>query len=196
MTLLHGGYPKVLERPSAPWLWFSSYLQTYLERDVRAMSVVQELSAFRRFLDLVATKHGQILNKFYIAGRLGMSVPSVGRWLDILEATGQVLIAPPFFDDFGKRLIKSPEVYIADSGLACHWLGIETDAELEKSLFLGAIFEGFVASEIVKSQLNVGRRREIYYFRDQRGLEVDFIAPGRDASATFIEMKSSRTVTP
>ena len=196
MTLLHGGYPEVLARPRAARLWFSSYLQTYLERDVRAMSAVQELSSFRRFLALVATRHGQILNKSDLAGPLGMSVPSVARWLDILEATGQVLVVPPYFENFGKRLIKSPKVYIADSGLACHLLGIETDAELEKSPFLGAIFEGFIASEIVKSQLNAGRRREIYYFRDQQGLEVDFIVPGRDASATFIEVKSSRTVTP
>lgn len=195
-TLLHGGYPEVLARPKSAQLWFSSHLQTYLERDVRAMSVVQELAAFRRFLALVASRHGQVLNKSDFAAPLGMSVPSVARWLDILEATGQVFIVPPYFENLGKRLIKSPKVYIADSGLACHLLGIETEAELERSPFLGAIFEGFIAGEIVKSQLNAGRRRELYYFRDQQGLEVDFVVPGRNASATLIEAKASRTVTP
>ena len=109
-----------------------------------------------------------------------MSVPGIGRWLDILEATAQIFLVPPYFENFGKRLIKSPEVYIADAGLACHLLGIETEAELEKSPFLGALFEGFIAGEIVKAQFNAGRRRELYYFRDQQGLEVDFLVTQAD----------------
>ena len=118
-----------------------------------------------------------MLNKTDLAAPLGMSVPGITSWLSILEATHQVLIVPPYFENLGKRLIKSPRVYIADSGLACHLLGIETEAELKKSPLLGEIFEGFIASEILKAQLNAGRRREIYYFRDQQGLEVDFVLP-------------------
>ena len=125
-----------------------------------------------------------------------MSVPSIGRWLDILEATAQVLIVPPYFENFGKRLIKSPKVYIADSGLACHLLGIETEAELKRSPFYGALFEGLVASEIVKTQVNNGRRKEVYYFRDQQGLEVDFLVPGKSGTTHLIEAKASKTVTP
>jgi hypothetical protein len=193
-TLLRGGYPEVLARPQATSLWFSSYLQTYLERDVRGITAVQDLAMFRRFLALLATRHGQILNKSDIAAPLGMSVPSVGRWLDILEATAQIIVVQPFFENLGKRIIKSPRIYFSDSGLACHLLGIETDAELEKSPFLGAIFEGFIAAEIVKAQANAGKRREIYYFRDQQGLEVDFIVPGKNASVTLIETKASKTV--
>lgn len=195
-TLLRGGYPEVLARPVAARLWFSSYLQTYLERDVRAVRSVQKVAIFRRFLALVARQHGQVLNKSELASPLGMSIPGIGKWLDILEATGQALIVQPYFENLGKRLIKSPKVYIADSGLACHLLGIETEAELEKSPFLGALFEGFIASEIVKAQLNAGRRRELYYFRDQQGLEVDFVVPGQNASVTLVEAKSSHTVTP
>ena len=159
--MLRGGYPEVLARPQAASLWFSSYLQTYLERDVRSISAVQDLVSFRQFLGIVASRHGQVLNKSDLAAPLGMSVPSVGRWLDILEATAQILVVPPYFDNFGKRLIKSPKIYIADSGLACHLLGIETEAELAKSPFQGALFEGFIAAEIVKSQINAGRRREL-----------------------------------
>jgi predicted AAA+ superfamily ATPase len=125
-----------------------------------------------------------------------MSVPGIARWLDILEATAQVLIVPPYFENLGKRIIKSPKVYIADSGLACHLLGIETEAELKKSPFLGALFEGFVAAEIVKAQIHAGQRRELYYFRDQQGLEVDFVVPQKGGRLRLIEAKASRTVKP
>ena len=196
VSLLRGGFPEVLARPHAASLWFSSYLQTYLERDVRAISAVQDLATFRRFLALVASRHGQVLNKSDLAAPLGMSVPSVGRWLDILEIPGQMLVAPPYFENLGKRLIKSPKIYVADSGLACHLLGIDSEAEMEKSPFLGALFEGFIAAEIVKAQANSGRRRELYYFRDQQGLEVDFIVPARGGGMRLIEAKTSRTVAP
>ena len=108
----------------------------------------------------------------------------------------QILIVPPFYENLGKRLIKSPKVYLADSGLACHLLGIDTAAELAKSPFLGTLFEGFIASEIVKAQDNSGRRRELYYFRDEQGLEVDFLMPGRGGSVSLVECKAGRTVTP
>lgn len=196
VSLLRGGYPEVLARPRSSPLWRSSYLQTYLERDVRAISNVQDLMTFRRFLALVASRHGQVMNKTDLAAPLGMSVPSVGRWLDILEATAQILIVPPFFENLGKRIIKSPKIYIADSGLACHLLGIDSQAELRKSPFRGALFEGFVAAEIIKAQVNAGRRRELYYFRDQQGLEVDFVLPRRGGGLRLVETKASKTVTP
>jgi hypothetical protein len=196
VNVLRGGYPEVLARPLAASLWFGSYVQTYLERDVRAISAVQDLVSFRRFFAIVASRHGQVLNKSDLAAPLGMSVPSVGRWLDILEATAQILIVPPYFENLGKRLIKSPKLYIADSGLACHLLGIETEAELGRSSFLGTLFEGFIAAEIVKAQVNAGRRREIYYFRDQQGLEVDFVVPVRGGGIRLVEAKASATATP
>jgi uncharacterized protein len=197
VSLLRGGYPEVLARPGATRLWFSSYVQTYLERDVRAVTAVKDLATFRRFLALVASRHGQVLNRTGLAAPLGVSVPTVTQWLSVLETTGQVLIVPPFYDNLGKRLIKSPKVYIADSGIACHLLGIDTAAELARSTFLGPLFEGFVASEITKSQVNAGRRPELYYFRDEQGLEVDFLVPGRrGASVALVECKAGRTVTP
>ena len=196
VSLLRGGYPEVLARPRAAPFWFSSYLQTYLERDVRALSAVHDRAAFRRFLGIVASRHGQILNKSDLASALGMSVPGIARWLDILEATGQILLLPPYFANLGKRLIKSPKLYIADSGLACHLLGIESEAELKKSPFCGALCEGFVAAEIAKSQLNRGYRRELYYFRDQQGLEVDFLLPRKGGGVRLVEVKASSTVTP
>jgi hypothetical protein len=196
VSLRLGGYPEVLARPAAAALWFGSYLQTYLERDVRSISAVQDLPTFRRFLALVASRHGQVLNKSDLAAPLGVSVPSVSRWLDILEMTGQIALVPPYFENFGKRLIKSPKVYVADSGLACHLLGIRTEAELGRSPFLGVLFEGFIAAEILKRQLHAGRRRELYYFRDQQGLEVDFLVPSPAGGLTLLEAKATRTVRP
>jgi len=103
---------------------------------------------------------------------------------------------PPYYEDVGKRLRKSPRLYVADSGLACHLLGIESSAELERLPFRGALFEGFVATEIAKAQVHSGRRRELYWFRDDKGLEVDFLFPGRGAKTTLVECKATRTVWP
>jgi hypothetical protein len=196
VSLLRGGYPEALARPAAARLWLASYLQTYLERDVRAVTAVKDLATFRRFLALLASRHGQILNKTDLAAPLGVSVPTIAQWLGVLETTAQILIVPPFYENLGKRLIKSPKVYFADSGLACHLLGIETAAELERSPFLGALFEGFIAAEIAKGQVNAGGRRELYHFRDEQGLEVDFLVPERGGSVALVECKAGRTVTP
>lgn len=194
VSLLYGGFPEVLARPKSRELWFASYLQTYLERDVRAITNVRDLVTFRRFLALLASRHGQILNKTDLAAPLGVSVPTIGEWLKVLESTGEIIVVPPYFDNFGKRLIKSPKIYWGDSGLACHLLGIRSASELERSPFLGPLFEGFVASEILKSQINQGLRRELYYFRDQQGLEVDFLLPRPSAGLWLIEAKAGKTV--
>lgn len=196
VSLLRGGFPEVAARPAAARLWFGSYVQTYLERDVRAVSAIRDLATFRRFLGLVTTRCGQLLNKTDLAAPLGVSVPTVTEWLSILEITGQIALVPPYFESFGKRLVKSPKLYLLDSGLAAFLLGIESEADLARSPFLGALFEGLVASEIVKRQLNAGRRRELYYFRDQQGLEVDFVVPTRGRRLLLIEAKASRTVRP
>jgi predicted AAA+ superfamily ATPase len=127
---------------------------------------------------------------------LGVSVPTVGEWLRVLEITGQIILAPPYFENFGKRLLKSPKVYLGDSGMACYLLGISTQAELERSPFLGALFEGYIAAEILKSQINRGRRKELHYFRDQQGLEVDFLFPYGGGGLWMVDCKASRTVLP
>jgi len=196
VSLLYGGYPEVLARPAGRGLWFSSFIQTYLERDVRAVINVRDLAVFRRFLALLASRHGQILNKSDLAAPLGVSVPTISDWLHVLEVTGQIILVPPYFENFGKRLIKSPKMYVGDSGLACYLLGITTQAELDRSPFLGALFEGYVASEILKTQVNQGQRKELYHFRDQQGLEIDFLFPRRQCGLWMVECKASRTLQP
>lgn len=196
VDLLSGGFPEVLARPRTAGLWFESYIQTYLERDVRGVLAVHDLAVFRRFLALVSSRHGQILNKTDLAAPLGLSVPGITKWLDVLLVTGQILLVPPYFENFGKRLIKSPKLFIADPGLACHLLGIRSRLELERSPFLGAVFEGMVAAEILKTQTNAGRRGELYYFRDQQGLEVDFVVPVGKGGILLADAKAARSVTP
>jgi predicted AAA+ superfamily ATPase len=196
VTLLHGGYPEAVARPAIARLWFSSYVQTYLERDVRAVTAVKDLATFRRFLALLATRHGQVLNRSALAAPIGVSVPTISQWIGVLETTAQVLVVPPFYENLGKRLVKSPKIYLADSGLACHLLGIDTAAELAKSPFRGSLFEGFIGAEIVKAQVNAGGRHELYHFRDEQGLEVDFVVGRRAGSVSLVECKATRTVVP
>ena len=194
VNMLHGGFPEVVVRPKA--LWFASYLQTDLERDVRSITNVRDLVTFRRFIALLASRHGQILNKTDLAAPLGVSVPTISEWLHVLEITSQIMIVPPYFENLGKRLVKTPKVYWGDSGLACYLLGITSEAELQRSPFLGQLYEGFVAAEILKSQVNQGGRKELYYFRDHQGLEVDFLLPRPNAGLWLIECKAGKTVRP
>jgi len=196
VSVLRGGFPEVIARPAGTSLWFRSYVQTYLERDVRAVSAIRDLATYRRFLALLASRCGQILTKTDLAAPLGISIPTLTHWLSILEVTGQIILVPPFFENFGKRLIKSPKIYFVDSGLACHLLAIEDEKTLTHSPFLGPLFEGFVASEVLKQQLAAGGARQIYYFRDQQGLEVDFVIPTGHRRLLIVEVKASRTAAP
>ena len=197
VSLLRGGFPEVVvARPGVARLWFSSFLQTYLERDVRAVAEVRHVATFRRFLGLLASRTGQILNRSDLAGPLGVSVPTISHWIDVLQTTALVLLVSPFYENFGKRLVKSPKLYLADPGLACHLLGLHTLSALESSPFLGPVWEGFVATEIVKQQVNAGRRQELYWFRDQQGLEVDFVYPETAERLVLVEAKATRTPRP
>lgn len=193
VSLLKGGFPEVLARPSTQDIWFRSYVQTYLERDVRTVLAIKNLAIPRRFLALLATRVGQALNKTALSGPLGVSVPTITEWLGVLEITAQIVIVPPFYENFGKRITKAPKIYFADPGLAAHLLGIETEATLARSPFLEPLFEGLVASEIVKQQIHHGRPKALYHFRDRQGLEVDFIIPREENRLTLIEAKATRT---
>lgn len=196
VSLLNGGFPEVLDHPRSRRTWFRSYIQTYLERDVRAVTSIRDLATFRRFLALLASRCGQLLNKTDIAAPLGVSVPTITSWLSVLEITSQIALVPPFYENFGKRLVKSPKLYFLDSGLACHLLGIESEKDLGKSPFLGPVFEGFVAAEILKRQINTGYSKSLYYFRDRQGLEVDFLLDFGGRRLALVEAKATRSPVP
>ncbi len=196
VSIFRGGFPEPLARPIVADTWFRSYIQTYLERDVRAISSIRDLAVFRRFLSILASRVGQILNRTDLAAPLGVSVPTISEWMSILEITSQIILVPPYYENFGKRMIKSSKVYFVDSGMLCHLLGIDSEQMLFNSPFFGSIFEGFIASEILKMQYNSGKRRELYFFRDQQGLEVDFLIPTGNKKLNLLECKASRTITP
>ncbi|MBX7256473.1 MAG: ATP-binding protein [Candidatus Hydrogenedentes bacterium] len=196
VSVFRGGFPEVIQRPKAADIWFRSYIQTYLERDVRSVTSIRDLSTFRRFLALLASRCGQILNRTDMAAPLGVSVPTISQWLSILEITGQILLVPPFYENFGKRIMKSPKLYFMDTGLLCHLLGIANEKSLGESVFLGPVFESFVASEIVKLQIHSGRSKSLYFFRDLKGLEVDFLVPLGDRRVVLLEAKATKTPNP
>lgn len=196
VSLLRGGFPEVLAKPATSDLWFRSYVRTYLERDVRAVSNIRDLATFRRFLGLLASRCGQMLNKTDLAAPLGVSVPTISEWLSILEVTGQILLIPPYYENFGKRMVKTPKLYFVDSGLASSLLGIRNTVMLRDSPFRGALFEGFVASEITKHRVSRGQGRSLYYFRDRQGLEVDFVVEVGNRKLLLIEAKATSTPRP
>ena len=193
---LVGGFPEVVLNPSAAYIWFRSYVQTYLERDIRQVTAIRDLATFRRFMALLATRCGQMLNKTDLAAPLGVSVPTITQWLSILEITGQIILVPPFYENFGKRLVKTPKLYFVDSGLLCHLLGIRDKSMLRDSPFRGAVHEGVVASEILKHRLNRGMDRGLYYFRDRQGLEVDFLVDLGNSRVLLLEAKATSTPRP
>ncbi|MYB33877.1 MAG: ATP-binding protein [Gammaproteobacteria bacterium] len=196
VSLLRGGFAEVVKKPAIADIWFQSYIQTYLERDVRGIAAIKDLSVFRRFMGLLASRHGNMLNKTDLAAPLGVSVPTISSWLNTLEITSQIIIVPPYFENFGKRSVKSPKLYFTDSGLVCYLLGIDSMETMLKSPFYGTLFEGFVASEVIKYQANSYRRTELYYFRDQQGLEVDFVIPQGAGKLLLVEAKATKTLVP
>jgi len=194
--ILQGGFPEAVKKSAIADIWFQSYIQTYLERDVRSIAAIKDLSVFRRFMGLLASRHGNMMNKTDLAAPLGVSVPTISSWLNILEITGQIIVVPPYFENFGKRLVKSPKLYFTDSGLVSYLLGIDSMEAMLKSPFHGALFEGFVASEVIKYQASHYRRIELYYFRDKQGLEVDFVVPQGAGKLLLVEAKATKTLVP
>lgn len=189
-----GGYPEPRLRPDARDLWMSSYIRTYVERDVRQLHNVQDLRAFETFVVLAASRHGQELNMASVSRETGISQPTVKSWLGALEAAYLVHLLQPYFENFGKRLVRSPKLYYLDPGLACT-LTRQPSAEAALAGAMGgALFEGLVVSEAVKVFTNAGRRPELYFWRSQDGLEVDLLVPTGDGLLP-VEIKSTATPT-
>ena len=194
--LLRGGYPEVWQRPKLAERWFRSYLQSYIEKDVRDVTQVRDLALFRRFMSLAAARTGQLLNRSELAMPLGVSVPTITQWVDVLEVTGIVQLVQPYYENFDKRLVKTPKLFFNDTGLLCHLLGFDSLQALEKTTLIGSVFESFVASELVKQQLASGKSRGLFFFRDNHGLEVDFVVPRPNGRVELVEVKWTKTPLP
>jgi predicted AAA+ superfamily ATPase len=171
----NGGYPDPALHPEKRDLWIASYIQTYIERDVRQLLRVQDLRTFETVLALCAARHGQELNVADIARAAGISQPTVKTWVSLLEAAYIVRLLPPYFENFGKRVIKSPKVYFLDSGLVCA-LTRQPGAEAALAGAMGgALFEGLIISEAYKVFSLRGKRPDLFFWRSQDGLEVDLV---------------------
>jgi hypothetical protein len=194
--LLRGCYPEIRSNPDVDrQLWCSSYIQTYLERDVRQIVNIGDLNTFDRFLRICAGRTGQILNMSEIARDVGISVPTVKKWISILEASYQVYLLPPHFQNFGKRIIKSPKLYFLDTAIATFLMGLHESEPTVKGPMIGPLFETLVVSEWVKAFLHRGEKPELFYWRSKSGLEIDLVID-RNRRLYPIEIKASATLLP
>jgi hypothetical protein len=186
--MLLGGYPELHSRGLDAERFYGDYLATYLERDVRSILGVRSLRDFDRFMRLCAARTGQLVSYSSLATDLGVSPNTVKSWLSVLNASNIVFLLEPYFENLGKRIVKTPKLYFLDTGLCSYLLGARTSEDLVRSPMLGAIFETHVLGQIVRNFANQGRRREIYFYRDHHGREVDFLIPSAGRFA-LIECK-------
>lgn len=194
--LWRGGYPALHagHRRPDPAHWFSAYVATYLERDVRQLLNVGNLMTFQRFLAMCAARSGQLLNLNSLASDCGISQPTARQWLTVLQASHLVTLVPPYHRNFGKRLVKTPKLYFLDCGLLCHLLRIATPADLQVHAARGAVFETWAVAETLKHRYNQGLPADLYFWRDNHGLEVDLVFEHRGRLHS-VECKSGTTYT-
>jgi predicted AAA+ superfamily ATPase len=191
-VLWSGGYPRIFDRALPPSEWLSSYVATYVERDVRQVLQIGDLLAFQTFLRLCAGRVGQLLNLSGLGADCGITHATARSWISVLETTYIAYRLPPWHVNLGKRLIKTPKLYFHDTGLLCYLLGIRTVEQLEVHPLRGSIFECWVASEIMKHEFNRGLAPQMFFFRDRSGNEVDFIME-RGTEILAVEVKAGRT---
>lgn len=199
-VMLRGGYPTLAVQPGlAAQDWFASYVATYLERDVRQVLRVQDLSSFQRFVRLCAGRVGQLINLTALANEAGVAHTTARQWLTVLEASQLVTLLAPYHRNFGKRLVKTPKLYFVDTGLACWLLGIRGAEQLALHPQRGALFENWVVTEFCKARLHQGLPADLWFWRDNNGQEADLlfeVPTPQGLRLQTVEIKSGRTVTP
>lgn len=195
-TFLRGSYPELIANPGRnAELWHASYIQTYLERDVRSLRQVGDLTTFQSFLRAIAARSGGLLKLTEVSRDIGVAVNTAKAWLSVLEATYQVIILRPYFANIGKRLVKSPKLYFTDVGMLCYLAGLRDPAHAASGPMGGAIFETAVLTEIVKTYLHRGEEPRVYFWRTSSGTEVDILVE-TDGHIVPIEVKLSATPRP
>lgn len=188
--ILQGGYPRLHVNDISVEDFFPSYIQTYLERDVRQIREVSNLNTFQKFLRLCAGRVGQILNYESFRNDCGLSSPTIKNWISVLESSYVIYLLQPYAENINKRMIKSPKLYFYDTGVLCSLLGITTPKDLSLHFARGNIFENFVMNEFLKQQYNNGEEKNLYFLRDSKGHEVDCFIPKNNL---LYEIKSSST---
>jgi predicted AAA+ superfamily ATPase len=193
--ILTGFYPRVHEERLSPRRFFNGYLQTYIERDVRALINLKDLAPFQQFLALLAGRIGQIINYQSLSNDVGVSATTIKNWISVLKASFVVFDLPPFFENIRKRVVKSPKIYFCDPGLAAFLLNIDTREHLSRDPLRGGLFENLWILDVLKHRSNHGKRPELFFYRDTNGNEVDLIVRhGRQLIP--VEIKSAATFTP
>lgn len=192
-SLFQGGYPELIDRKYlGSFEWYTSYLDTYLTRDVRDLREIGDIRNFRRFIQILAARVSQIMNMSDISRDIGVSVVTIKKWLSVLEASYIIMLLPPFYKNLGKRIIKSPKLYFLDTGLVSYLTGIRTKELYEQGPLQGALFENYVITEICKKELHTRSSADLYYYRESNGNEIDLIVD-RKSEQEYYEIKSSHT---
>jgi predicted AAA+ superfamily ATPase len=191
--IINGSYPRLYTQVIEPMDFYSGYLKTYIERDIRSMLNVHDLGLFRKFILILAHNVGQLFNANTISKEIGVDLKTIQRWYSILETSYIAFSLQPFHQNFSKRIVKTPKIYFYDVGLVSFLLGIENEEELILSTYKGALFENYALLEILKNHKNKGINREYYFWRDSNGNEIDLLIQ-RGKNVQCIEMKASETV--
>jgi predicted AAA+ superfamily ATPase len=191
--IFQGQYPRVYDRHLAPTDFYPSYIQTYVEKDVRLMKNIGDINAFIRFVQLCAGRTGQLLNYSGLASDAGVSPNTAKAWLSILESSYIVYRLQPWHRNFNKRLVKSPKLYFYDTGLACSLLGIRDASQVGLHYLKGALFENLVINEFIKGSYHRGMLPQIYFWRDSQGKEIDCLLVDGE-TALPIEIKAGKTM--
>jgi len=190
--IFNGFMPAIYSKKIPPNLFYSNYYSTYVERDVRQLVQLNNQKSFELFIKLLAGRVGQVVNLNSMSGDIGISSVTLASWLSVLEASYIIFRLPCYFNNFGKRLIKSPKIYFTDVGLATYLLGINSAEQVSRDPIMGGLFENMVVAEALKQRYNSGKETELYYFRDQKGFEIDLIF-NEGQNITPIEIKAART---
>ena len=190
--LYTGSYPALYDREISPNDWFANYVATYLERDVRQLIAVRNLTQFQRFVKMCAARSGQILNLAALGADCGVSAVTAREWLSVLETSYLVIRLMPYHNNFGKRLVKSPKLYFLDVGLMAWLLGVQQAKTLETHAMRGALFETYVVSELIKQRFNAGLINDLHFWRDNVGHEVDVLFETQQGLQA-VEIKSGST---
>jgi predicted AAA+ superfamily ATPase len=193
--IFSGGYPAITFDSIDVNFWFPSYIRTYVERDVRQIKNITNLNLFQKLLYLSAGRVGQELNLNNLAIECGVDHKTIGSWIGILQASYVIHLLPPFYNNFSKRIVKSPKLYFYDTGLACALLGITSSSQLSLHSSRGPLFENYIINELIKTRFNKGLRSNLFHWRDVSGHEIDVVAD-HGSHSIGIELKAGMTVIP
>ena len=192
--IFKGFYPSLFNNTIESSLWYSNYIRTYIERDVRLIKNISNLVTFERFLRLCAGRIGQLLNMNSLAIETGVDNKTIGAWIGVLETSFVLFRLQPYHKNYNKRIVKMPKVYFYDTGLAATLLGIQNSNQLDLHPFKGALFENMIIVDMLKTRFNKAKTNNLYFWRDNIGNEIDLLLD-KGLTITPIEIKSGQTVT-